>query len=140
MQHGMIVHFGGMLVDIQEWHVPFLSKSAVQKKLPSSRDLSFQTQKAFSRTTFTRSNNLEICSSCSTMEITENNVPSALKWLESIESDGSDSEPVGLVPHNRGYKHILFFFGCTRTGMGGANKLVAWGVDGHCLNVNFDYP
>lgn len=29
------------------------------------------------------------------------------KWFQDIESEGSDSDGVGLVPHNRGYKHIL---------------------------------
>jgi hypothetical protein len=38
-------------------------------------------------------------------------VPAAAgaKWIQDTEED-SDSDQVGLVPHNRGYKHILFFF------------------------------
>ncbi|KAI9286895.1 hypothetical protein BC943DRAFT_320210 [Umbelopsis sp. AD052] len=38
------------------------------------------------------------------METTDYNTPSAAKWFDKMESDGSDSDPVGLVPHNRGYK------------------------------------
>ncbi|KAI8092176.1 uncharacterized protein B0P05DRAFT_568366 [Gilbertella persicaria] len=34
--------------------------------------------------------------------------PPASKWIQP-ENDESDSDQVGLVPHNRGYKHILFF-------------------------------
>lgn len=32
----------------------------------------------------------------------------AAKWIQN-DNDDSDSDQVGLVPHNRGYKHILFF-------------------------------
>lgn len=31
----------------------------------------------------------------------------AAKWIQNDNED-SDSDQVGLVPHNRGYKHILF--------------------------------
>lgn len=33
--------------------------------------------------------------------------PPATKWLQQ-DNDDSDNDQVGLVPHNRGYKHILF--------------------------------
>jgi hypothetical protein len=33
--------------------------------------------------------------------------PPASKWLQQ-DNDDSDNDQVGLVPHNRGYKHILF--------------------------------
>lgn len=32
--------------------------------------------------------------------------PAAAKWIQN--NDDSDTDQVGLVPHNRGYKHILF--------------------------------
>ena len=35
-------------------------------------------------------------------------LPPATKWIQN--SEDSDSDQIGLVPHNRGYKHILFFF------------------------------
>jgi hypothetical protein len=34
-------------------------------------------------------------------------LPPATKWIQN--SEDSDSDQIGLVPHNRGYKHILFF-------------------------------
>lgn len=34
--------------------------------------------------------------------------PAAAKWIQ--DNEDSDNDQVGLVPHNRGYKHILFFF------------------------------
>lgn len=34
--------------------------------------------------------------------------PAAAKWIQ--DNDDSDNDQVGLVPHNRGYKHILFFY------------------------------
>jgi hypothetical protein len=40
------------------------------------------------------------------MESTNKLTPPAAKWIQ--ETEDSDSEQVGLVPHNRGYKHILF--------------------------------
>jgi hypothetical protein len=40
------------------------------------------------------------------MEGTNKLTPPAAKWIQ--ETEDSDSEQVGLVPHNRGYKHILF--------------------------------
>lgn len=35
--------------------------------------------------------------------------PPASKWIQN-DNDESDNDQVSLVPHNRGYKHILFFF------------------------------
>ena len=35
-------------------------------------------------------------------------LPPATKWIQN--SEDSDSDQIGLVPHNRGYKHILFFY------------------------------
>jgi hypothetical protein len=32
--------------------------------------------------------------------------PASAKWLQ--DNEDSDNDQVGLVPHNRGYKHILF--------------------------------
>lgn len=34
--------------------------------------------------------------------------PAAAKWIQ--DNEDSDTDQVGLVAHNRGYKHILFFF------------------------------
>ncbi|GAB5591340.1 hypothetical protein Unana1_06240 [Umbelopsis nana] len=59
------------------------------------------------------------------METTDHNVPSAAKWFENMESDGSDSDPVGLVPHNRGYKHILFILWANSGDQFGGSKLRA---------------
>jgi hypothetical protein len=33
----------------------------------------------------------------------------AAKWIQNDNED-SDNDQVGLVPHNRGYKNIIFFF------------------------------
>ncbi|RUS28814.1 hypothetical protein BC938DRAFT_481416 [Jimgerdemannia flammicorona] len=38
---------------------------------------------------------------------TNQGLPATAKWFQDIESEGSDSDSVGLVPHNRGYKYIL---------------------------------
>ncbi|RUP43060.1 hypothetical protein BC936DRAFT_137698 [Jimgerdemannia flammicorona] len=35
---------------------------------------------------------------------TNQGLPATAKWFQDIESEGSDSDSVGLVPHNRGYK------------------------------------
>lgn len=37
----------------------------------------------------------------------QNAQPPASKWFRD-EQDDSSTDQVGLVPHNRGYKHILF--------------------------------
>ncbi|KAL9556136.1 hypothetical protein MBANPS3_002028 [Mucor bainieri] len=45
----------------------------------------------------------------------------AAKWIQN-DNDDSDGDQVGLVPHNRGYKHILFSFSNSQFG---GNKLRA---------------
>ncbi|KAL0140076.1 hypothetical protein V8B55DRAFT_1435844 [Mucor lusitanicus] len=37
----------------------------------------------------------------------------AAKWIQN-DNDDSDGDQVGLVPHNRGYKHILFLLEINR--------------------------
>ncbi|KAI7862343.1 hypothetical protein BDF14DRAFT_1891757 [Spinellus fusiger] len=49
-----------------------------------------------------------------------NTIPAAAKWIQ--ENDESDNDQVGLVPHNRGYKHILFKWTASEAQFGG-NKL-----------------
>lgn len=41
-----------------------------------------------------------------TSSITQLPPPPAAKWIQ--DNEDSDHDQVGLVPHNRGYKHILF--------------------------------